>query len=150
MNITLLIDAIVRQTTVLIAHLATSAGVRAPLAHVANQVFYGSLSTALEPRPSRGEVVNEVTDLAADGYLVTYGSSFIMAMEFADDGPRGEAILTYGQSDDPTSAHHVDQMKAFSAKQWRPILFTEEAIANDPALREYEVKGGAVTSEGED
>ena len=75
---------------------------------------------------------------------------FIMAMEFADDGPRGEAILTYGQSDDPTSAHHVDQMKAFSAKQWRPILFTEEAIANDPALREYEVKGGAVTSEGED
>ncbi|MEZ4380685.1 MAG: penicillin acylase family protein [Nannocystaceae bacterium] len=117
---------------------------------VANQVFYGSLSTALEPQPSRGEVVNAVTDLAEDGYMVTYGSSFIMAMEFADDGPRGEAILTYGQSDDPTSPHHVDQMKAFAAKQWRPILFTEEAIAGDPELREYEVKGGAVVSEGAD
>jgi hypothetical protein len=38
-NATLLIDAIVRQTTVLIAQLATSGGLRAPLAHVANQVF---------------------------------------------------------------------------------------------------------------
>lgn len=39
MNIRLLIDSIVRQTTVLVAQLATSGGVRAPLAHVANQVF---------------------------------------------------------------------------------------------------------------
>lgn len=39
MTIELLIQAIVRQTTILIAHLATSRGVRAPLAHVANQVF---------------------------------------------------------------------------------------------------------------
>lgn len=39
MNVNALIDAIVRQTTVLIAQLATAAGVRAPLAHVANEVF---------------------------------------------------------------------------------------------------------------
>lgn len=39
MNVPLLIDAIVRQTTVLIAELATSGGLRAPLAHIANQVF---------------------------------------------------------------------------------------------------------------
>lgn len=39
MNIALLIDAIVRQTTVLIAELATNGGVRAPLSHIANQVF---------------------------------------------------------------------------------------------------------------
>jgi len=38
-NIQLLIDSIVRQTTVLIAQLATAGGTRAPLAHVANQVF---------------------------------------------------------------------------------------------------------------
>jgi hypothetical protein len=34
-----LIDAIVRQTTVLIAQLATTGGVRAPLSHIAGQVF---------------------------------------------------------------------------------------------------------------
>ena len=39
MNINLLIDAIVRQTTILIAHLATAAGARATLADTANQVF---------------------------------------------------------------------------------------------------------------
>ena len=39
MNTQLLIDFIVRQTTVLIAQLATSGGLRAPLAHIANQVF---------------------------------------------------------------------------------------------------------------
>jgi hypothetical protein len=38
-NVNLLIDAIVRQTTVLIAELATSRGLRAPLAHIADQVF---------------------------------------------------------------------------------------------------------------
>jgi hypothetical protein len=38
-NVPLLIDALVRQMTVLLAQLATSGGVRAPLSHVANQVF---------------------------------------------------------------------------------------------------------------
>jgi hypothetical protein len=39
MDATVLIDAVVRQTTVLIAQLATAAGGRAPLSHTANQVF---------------------------------------------------------------------------------------------------------------
>ena len=39
MNIQFLIDSITQQTTVLIAQLATTGGMRAPLAHIANQVF---------------------------------------------------------------------------------------------------------------
>ena len=39
MTVEFLIQAIVRQTTILIAQLATSGGTRAPLAHVAHQVF---------------------------------------------------------------------------------------------------------------
>lgn len=39
MNVNILIDAIVRQTTVLIAQLATAAGARATLSQTANQVF---------------------------------------------------------------------------------------------------------------
>jgi hypothetical protein len=38
-DLKLLIDGIVRQTTILIAQLSTSAGARAPLSHVADQVF---------------------------------------------------------------------------------------------------------------
>lgn len=44
MNVHLLIDAIVAQTTVLIAQLATSSGNRTPLAHTANQVFLDLVS----------------------------------------------------------------------------------------------------------
>ena len=47
MNLKLLIDGIVRQTTVLIAQLSTASGVRAPLAHVADQVFL-SLAREIE------------------------------------------------------------------------------------------------------
>jgi hypothetical protein len=35
----LLINAVVQQTVVFLAQLATSGGVRAPLAHIADQVF---------------------------------------------------------------------------------------------------------------
>jgi hypothetical protein len=47
MNVRLLIGAIVRETTVLIAQLATSGGLRAPLAHVAGRVF-ADLAAELE------------------------------------------------------------------------------------------------------
>ena len=39
MQVQVMIDAMVRQQTILIAHLATAAGMRAPLAHVADQIF---------------------------------------------------------------------------------------------------------------
>lgn len=39
MNLRLLIDGIVRQTTVLVAQLATTSGVRSPIAQIADQVF---------------------------------------------------------------------------------------------------------------
>lgn len=39
MNVRLLIDSVVRQTMVLVAELATSGGLRAPLSHVAGQAF---------------------------------------------------------------------------------------------------------------
>src|SRR5689334_17368653 len=44
MNVELLIHAIVRQTTLLIAQLATGGGVRAPLSQVADQVFLDLVS----------------------------------------------------------------------------------------------------------
>src|SRR5215212_8599284 len=44
MTIAPLIHAIVRQTTILIAQLATARGLRAPLAQIANQVFLDLVS----------------------------------------------------------------------------------------------------------
>jgi hypothetical protein len=67
MNIKLLIDAIVQQTTVLVAQLSTNAGVRAPLAHLADQVFL-SLSREIEAQGVGRKVVADMFGLALRGY----------------------------------------------------------------------------------
>ncbi len=67
MNVKLLIDGIMRQTTVLIAQLSTVAGVRAPLAHVADQVFL-SLSREIEAQGVARKVVADMFGLALRGY----------------------------------------------------------------------------------
>jgi acyl-homoserine-lactone acylase len=72
------------------------------------------------------------------GYPDTlYGSSFVMAVEFTNQGPRGRSILTYSQSTNPDSPHFADQTRLYSDKQWIDILFTENAIINDPKYRTY-------------
>lgn len=67
MNVKLLIDAIVRQTTVLIAQLSTNAGVRAPLAHLADQVFL-SLSREIEAQGVKRLVAADMFGLALRSY----------------------------------------------------------------------------------
>lgn len=67
MHVNALIDAVVRQTTVLIAQLATAAGVRAPLAHLANQVFL-DLVTELEAQGLGRKVVADMFGMALRSY----------------------------------------------------------------------------------
>lgn len=67
MNVHLLIDAIVRQTTVLIAQLATSGGARAPLAHVANQVFM-DLAAELERQGLSRQVTADMFGISLRSY----------------------------------------------------------------------------------
>lgn len=67
MNTKLLIDNIVRQTTVLIAELSTAAGVRAPLAHIADQVFL-SLAREIEAQGVGRKVVADMFGMALRGY----------------------------------------------------------------------------------
>lgn len=69
MNANLLIDAVVRQTMVLVGHLATSAGIRAPLAHVADQVFL-DLVHELERQGVGRKVVADMFGLALRSYQV--------------------------------------------------------------------------------
>jgi hypothetical protein len=63
----LLIDAIVRQTTVLIAQLSTSSGIRAPLAHVADQVFL-DLAQEIEAQGVGRKLVADMFGLALRSY----------------------------------------------------------------------------------
>jgi hypothetical protein len=67
MNTRLLIDAIMRQTTVLIAQLSTSAGLRSPLAHIADEVFV-SLAKEIENQGVSKKVVADMFGLALRSY----------------------------------------------------------------------------------
>lgn len=67
MNPQLLIDAIVRQTTVLIAQLSTAAGVRSPLSHVADQVFL-ELAREIEAQGVSRKVAADMFGLALRTY----------------------------------------------------------------------------------
>jgi hypothetical protein len=67
MNVRLLVDGIVRQTTILIAQLSTTAGVRAPLAHVADQVFL-DLAREIEGQGVSRKVVADMFGLALRSY----------------------------------------------------------------------------------
>ncbi len=91
-------------------------------------------STVLPNRLVRGDVVNSDSGLTSDGYLVNYGNSIVMAVEFTPDGPDAFGILTYSQSSDPDSPHFADQTQLYSTDGWRQIAFTEEELAADPNL----------------
>jgi acyl-homoserine-lactone acylase len=62
------------------------------------------------------------------GYPVSFGDSFVMTLEFTADGPHAEAVLTYGQPDDPSSPDYTAQTKLFAAGEFRPIYFLPQEI----------------------
>ncbi|MFF5973281.1 penicillin acylase family protein [Streptomyces sp. NPDC012769] len=82
-------------------------------------------------------VLNVITPGQVDGKPdIVFGSSFVQQVRFTADGPpQAFSVLAYSQSADPTSPHHADQTRLFSAGRWVPERFTEEQIAASPVLR---------------
>ncbi|HEX5616150.1 MAG TPA: penicillin acylase family protein, partial [Acidimicrobiia bacterium] len=106
---------------------------------ITNAIGFSRFGTSLEPGYELPASVRDGISLTEQGWPVNNGTSFIMTLEFTDDGPRAQAFLTYGESGDTTSEHFSDQTERFSGKQWRDVLFTDEQIEADPELREYTV-----------
>ncbi len=67
MHLRLLIDGIVRQTTVLLAQISTSSGVRSPLSHIADQVFF-ELAKEIEAQGVKRRVVADMFGMALRAY----------------------------------------------------------------------------------
>ena len=68
MHSKVLIDALVRQTTILLAQLSTAAGIRAPLAHIADQVFL-ELTREIETQGVGRKVAADMFGMALRSYL---------------------------------------------------------------------------------
>ncbi|KAA9376952.1 peptidase S45 [Microbispora cellulosiformans] len=81
--------------------------------------------------------------LGTDGRYpeVNTGSSFMMAVELTEDGPRTRTVLTYSLSANPASPHHTDQTALFSRGGWVTERFTPAEIAADPHLGTVTVHG---------
>lgn len=91
--------------------------------------------------PSHGAVGGVDVVPARGGVRVVGGPSYVLAVAFTDEGPVAEAVLTYGQSDDPASPGYVDQAYRYSDRAWRPVLFRDEDVLADPVLVTREVVG---------
>ncbi len=105
-----LIQAIVRQTTVLIAQLATSGGWRAPLAQLADQVFQ-ELASELERQGVSRKVSADMFGMG----LRTYQRKVRRLTESSVDRGRTlwEAVLDYIRSSGMTA--RADVLRAFAA-----------------------------------
>jgi acyl-homoserine-lactone acylase len=106
---------------------------------VLNLMLGGTMNSTLEPLQLPRSVPGSPL-LTDAGYPILHGTSFVLVVELTADGPRGEALLAYGQSGDPDSPHFTDQTELFARKQWRPVLFREEDVARD-VQRGYTVRG---------
>jgi acyl-homoserine-lactone acylase len=96
--------------------------------------YNGDSGTLLKTMP-RGQVITAGSGLTADGYPISVGSSFMMALEYLPDGPHAQAVVSYSESSDPASPHYADQTHLFSESKYRPVLFTEDEIKADPKLQ---------------
>ena len=102
-----------------------------------------SRNATLLPAATVDSFVDPATGLAAGGYPVNSGASFVFVVELpaGDAPPQARALLTYGQSDHPSSPHHTDQTALIGQQTLRPVLFDEADILADPSLTEATVTG---------
>ena len=95
---------------------------------------YGGAPDSKLPFEAAPPRINGKTQLTEEGYQVNGGNSWIMAMEFGEDGPNARAIMVYSQSENPESPHFADQSELYATSTLRDVLFTEAEIAADPNL----------------
>ena len=117
-----LIDAIVQQTTLLIAQLATSAGIRAPLANIADQVFL-DLSNEIEQQGVRREVVADMFGLA----LRTYQKKVNRLRESVTETEQTlwQSVLSYVREQNGVTRRQV--LEAYKRDEERHVV----AVLND-------------------
>jgi acyl-homoserine-lactone acylase len=88
--------------------------------HIASPIFSGS-----------NERVGDSETLSSSGYNIAHGSSFIMTLNYTENGPDAKAILSYSQSGSPDSQYFSDQTELYRDKVWRDIYFKPSDIAQN-------------------
>ena len=70
-----------------------------------------------------------------------HGSTYVMWVQFTDNGPVARTVNAASQSDNPESANHADQTRLFSERKTKPVLFADAAIRSDPNVKTIRLCG---------
>src|SRR6187399_1436374 len=118
----LLIDEILRQTTILVAQISTSAGVRAPLSHIADRVFY-ELACEIEAQGVGRKVAADMFGMA----LRTYQKRVQRLRESQSFRERTlwEAILEYIESTGSVTRAQIDKRFARDPEEQRGAVLLD-------------------------
>ncbi|MEV4513211.1 penicillin acylase family protein [Dactylosporangium sp. NPDC049525] len=108
---------------------------------IANMAQYEPFpGSSREPFMNPGTFV-EGSDLTDRGYVVNYGTSFLLTLAYTSSGPSARCILTFSESGDPASPNYTDQTLLYKNKQLRDCRYSESSIASDPKLSVKTVRG---------
>jgi hypothetical protein len=118
-NLRLLIDGIVRQTTVLIAQLSTASGVRAPLSHVADQVFI-ELAREIEGQGVRQQVAADMFGMALRSYQKKMRR--LAESESVRERTLWEAVLELIENEQPTRARVTSRFTRDGEREVASVL----------------------------
>ncbi|GAA4253158.1 penicillin acylase family protein [Dactylosporangium darangshiense] len=98
---------------------------------IANMAQYQPLpGSSLEPFMDPGTFVAG-SDLTDKGYVVNYGTSFLLTLAYTSSGPSAKCILTFSESGDSASSHYTDQTQLYSQKKLRDCRYSDSAISAD-------------------
>lgn len=111
-------------------------------AGLADGVRWGQIQQAADGTPIHGGpaqlgVYNAIQSVPAGPgkRLVVSGTSYLQVVMFDASGPQASGLLAFSESSEAGSAHASDQTRAFSAKQWHVLPFSEAQIKADPQYR---------------
>ena len=86
--------------------------------------------------PERGDPVAPGSALRGEGHPVTFGTSFVLTVDYAGDDVQAWSMLTYGQTGDRDDPLFDVQTERFAKKSWRAVRFTADEIAADSNMVE--------------
>jgi hypothetical protein len=112
-------DGVVRQTTVLLAQLSTTAGARSPLAHVADQVFV-ELAREIESQGVRRQVVADMFGMA----LRSYQKKMRRLTESASVSEQTlwQAVLNLVEREQPTRSRVLERFQFDGEREVAAVL----------------------------
>lgn len=102
-------------------------GERIPLYGGCDAAGYFTAGCAAHPLDRSG--TSRDADPSGDTYL-----QIVWFAGAANDQVRARTLLASSESDDPASPHYADATRDYAARRWLSVPFTEQSIADDPAL----------------